>query len=315
MIRQVLIENENKTLNSKEIEILKEHFPACFNKDGSFDIERFKSFIKKEIDIADEGYELKFLGKDYARLLASLETTTVLVPNEEHNSKEENKNSENIYISGDNLDGLKHLLKSYSGKIKCIYIDPPYNTGTDDFVYEDSFDFTSESLAERLSISEEKAVRILELTRRGSASHSAWLMFMYPRLLLAEDLLTDDGVIFISIDDNEAFNLKLTLDDIFGEDKFVGQITIVSNPRGRDYGGIARMHEYILSYKKTDNTKLNLIEDDSSQFKMFDEKGGFELRELRNRNVKFNKENRPNLFYPFYIKPNSEDENGLYTIS
>lgn len=315
MIKNIMEKNENKSPNSKELEVLKEHFPSCFKNDGSFDIERFKGFLSEKVSISDEGYELKFLGKNYARLLASLDTTTVVVPNEEHNSKEENKSSENIYISGDNLDGLKHLLKSYSGKIKCIYIDPPYNTGSDGFVYNDSFDFTVESLSEKLSISEEKASRILDLTKRGSASHSAWLMFMYPRLLLARDLLTEDGVIFISIDDNEAFNLKLILDDIMGEDKFIGQITTVSNPRGRDYGGIARMHEYIISYKKSSDTQLNLIEDESNQFKMFDEKGGFELRELRNRNVKFNKENRPNLYYPFYIKPDSEDENGLFTIS
>lgn len=220
MIKEILDENENKTPNSKELEVLKEHFPTCFNKDGSFDIERFKGFLSDEINISDEGYELKFLGKNYARLLASLDTTTVIVPNEEHNSEEDNQNSENIYISGDNLDGLKHLLKSYSGKIKCIYIDPPYNTGSDGFVYNDNFDFTVENLSEKLSISEEKALRILDLTRRGSASHSAWLMFMYPRLLLARDLLSEDGVIFISIDDNECHNLKLLCDDVFGEENF-----------------------------------------------------------------------------------------------
>ena len=203
MIKDILNSNEETTPNSKEIAILKEHFPSCFKNDGSFDIERFKGFLSDKVSITDEGYELKFLGKNYARLLASIDTTTVIKPNEEHNTKPENKNSENIYISGDNLDGLKHLLKSYSGQIKCIYIDPPYNTGTDGFIYNDNFDFTVDILAEKLSISEEQAERILDLTKRGSASHSAWLMFMYPRLLLARDLLTEDGVAFISVDDNE----------------------------------------------------------------------------------------------------------------
>lgn len=224
MIRDILSENEEITPNSKEIAVLKEHFPSCFKNDGSFDIERFKGFLSDKVSITDEGYELKFLGKNYARLLASVDTTTVIKPNESHNSKEENKNSENIYISGDNLDGLKHLLKSYSGKIKCIYIDPPYNTGTDGFIYNDNFNFTPEDLSEKLSISEEQAERILELTKRGSASHSAWLMFMYPRLVLARDLLSEDGVIFISIDDNEQANLKLICDDIFGEQNFEGHI-------------------------------------------------------------------------------------------
>ena len=130
--------------------------------------------------------------------------------------------TENIYIEGDNLDALKHLLKSYENKIKCIYIDPPYNTGSDGFVYNDRFSFTKETLMQKLSVDEEKAERILELTTRGSASHSAWLTFIYPRLLLARDLLTDDGVIFISIDDNEQANLKLLCDDVFGEQNFIG---------------------------------------------------------------------------------------------
>jgi adenine specific DNA methylase Mod len=204
--------------------VLKENFPSCFRADGSFDIERFKEFLSDKIAVTGEGYELKFLGKNYARLLASIDTTTVVVPDEEHNSKPENMNSENIYISGDNLDALKHLLKSYSRKVKMIYIDPPYNTGTDGFVYNDNFKFTVEELSEKLSISEEQAQRILDLTKRGSASHSAWLMFMYSRLLLARDLLTTDGVIFISIDDNEQSNLKLLCDEVFGEQNFVEQI-------------------------------------------------------------------------------------------
>lgn len=123
MIKDILHENERRTPNSKEMAVLKEHFPSCFKKDGSFDIERFKNYLSDKIDINNEGYELNFLGKGYAKLLASLETTTVVMPNEDHNNKPENRDSENIYISGDNLDGLKHLLKSYSGKIKCIYIE------------------------------------------------------------------------------------------------------------------------------------------------------------------------------------------------
>ncbi len=224
MIRDIMNNNETVTPNSNEITVLKENFPSCFMPDGSFDIERFKEFLSDKVTVASEGYELKFLGKNYARLLASVDTTTVVVPDEEHNSKPENAKSENVYISGDNLDGLKHLLKSYSNKIKMIYIDPPYNTGTDGFIYNDNFNFSIEELSDKLSISEEQAQRILDLTKRGSASHSAWLMFMYSRLVLARDLLKDDGLIFISIDDNEQANLKLICDDVFGEDNFEGHI-------------------------------------------------------------------------------------------
>ena len=211
MIRNIINDNESKLPNSKEIEILKEHFPACFH-DGEFDLERFKEYLGDSLTVNHEGYELKFLGKNYARLLASVDTTTVVVPDDEHNNKDENKNSKNVYISGDNLDGMKHLLKSYSKQVKCVYIDPPYNTGSDGFVYNDTFNFTVDDLVSKLSVSEEQATRILNLTKKGSASHSAWLMFMYPRLLLARDLLDTDGVIFISIDDNEQSNLKLICD-------------------------------------------------------------------------------------------------------
>lgn len=240
MIKEALHFNETLLPNSREIAALKEYFPACFKDDSTFDIERFSEILSDKLTVAHEGYELKFLGKNYARLLASLDTTTVIVPDEKHNSKPENINSENIYISGDNIDGLKHLLKSYSSRVKCIYIDPPYNTGSDGFVYNDSFNFSEEELSEKLSISEDQARRVLDLTKRGSASHSAWLMFMYPRLLLARDLLKDDGVIFISIDDNEQGNLRLLCDDVFGEENCVAQIVVQSNKRGQTYKQLAK---------------------------------------------------------------------------
>lgn len=258
MIKDIIDANNNVTVGAKEIEILKEHFPACFHN-GSFDIERLKEYLKDKINITEEGYELRFLGKNYARLLASLDTTTVIVPDEEHNNLPENKDSKNIYISGDNLDALKHLLKSYAGSIKCIYIDPPYNTGSDDFVYTDSFNFTVEELASKLSISEEQASRVLDLTRRGSATHSAWLMFMLPRLLLARDLLSKDGVIFISIDDNEQSNLKLLCDDIFGEENMICSFIWKKRQMvdSRTKNGASKDHDYLLCYgRKADNRIL-----------------------------------------------------------
>ena len=257
MIKDVIYANEAVTPNQKELLVLRENFPSCFRADGSFDLVRFQEFLKDKIDISHEGYELKFLGKNYAKMLASLDTETVIVPDEAHNSLPENANSENVYISGDNLDGLKHLLKSYAGKVKCIYIDPPYNTGSDGFVYNDKFNFTVENLVEKLSIDEEQAQRILDLTNRGSASHSAWLMFMYPRLQLARDLLNKQGVIFISIDDNEKDNLKLLCDDIFGENNFIASIIVQANKRGQTYKQLAKTHEYLLVYIKNEDVILN----------------------------------------------------------
>ena len=314
-MKNIIEENEKITVNTKEIEILKKHFPNCFNKDGEFQMDKFKKRISQEVDVTKEGYELRWLGKNYARLLANVETETMIVDDKEHNDKVENKNSENIYIEGDNIDVLKHLKNAYSEKIKMIYIDPPYNTGSDGFVYKDDRKYTKEDLAELTNITEEEAQRILSFNTKGSNSHSAWLTFMYPRLLTARELLSDDGVIFISIDDNEVSQLKLLCDEVFGEENFAGQITIVNNPRGRDYGGIAKMHEYIIVYFKTDNSNINLLSDKGKKFQYSDLISGFDLRELRNRNIAFNKENRPNLYYPFYINKNNILDNELYEIS
>lgn len=310
MIKDSIQQNDNTTPNSKQLAVLKEHFPACFKVDGSFDVERFKAEIATTANVVNEGYELKFLGKSYAKLLASTETTTVIQPNEAHNSLPENVNSENIYISGDNLDGLKHLLKSYNGAIKCIYIDPPYNTGSDGFVYADKFNYTKDTLQEKLSVSEEEAERILDLTKRGSASHSAWLMFIYSRLLLARDLLNDDGVIFISIDDNEQANLKLLCDDVFGEENLIAQIVIQSNKRGQTYKQLAKTHEYLLVYVRSESSIINELKKEISGSTKTDDVGDFSERELRNRNPKYGRFNRPNLFYPIYVNPSIVDANG-----
>ena len=309
MIKDTIAANEAVAPNSREMEVLKENFPACFHADGSFDIERFKEFLSDKVSVVHEGYELRFLGKNYARLLASLDTTTVIVPDEEHNAKPENKNSENIYISGDNLDGLKHLLKSYARKVKCIYIDPPYNTGTDDFVYRDTFDFTVDELATKLSINEVQAQHILDLTKRGSASHSAWLMFMYPRLLLARELLTDDGAFFISINDVEQGNLELICNDVFGEENFIGNFIWMSKSGGgSDNGTVVTDQEYVLGFaKKNSACLLNRITIQAEELDKEDDKGKYRRgRELNKWGANSRREDRPTMFFPIQ-GPNGED--------
>lgn len=259
MIKQIIENNAEVKPNSQKLEALKEHFAGCFTAEGAFDIERFKALMKDEVNISNEGYSLDFLGKNYANLIASVDTTTVIEPDLEHNNKPENKDSENIYISGDNLDALKHLLKSYAGQVKCIYIDPPYNTGSDGFVYNDNFRFTSEELKKKLSVDEEEAKRILDLTSRGSSTHSAWLMFMSPRLQLARELLAKDGVIFISIDDNEQANLKLLCDYVFGEENFLANLTRRTKSGGGSAAdAFAVENDYILVYAR-DAEKLGSL--------------------------------------------------------
>lgn len=196
-----------------------------------------------------------------------------------------------ILIEGDNLEALTALAYTHEGKIDVIYIDPPYNTGNKDFVYNDSF-----------------------VDREDGYRHSKWLSFMNKRLQIAKSLLSSGGVIFISIDDNEQAQLKLLCDEIFGGNNFKSNSIIVNNRGGRDYGGIALQHDYILIYSNNKG-ELNLINDHDKKFQYQDSEGGFNLMELRNRNVKFNISNRPNLCYPFYVNPNNADANNLLEIS
>lgn len=265
MLQDTIKENENVQVNSKEMEALKEHFPQCFDKNGNFDITIFEELVKtKDISIKKEGYALNFLGKSYARYLSNLESETVIVPDE---SNKDNP-SENIYIVGDNLDALQHLKHSYAGSIKCIYIDPPYNTGSDGFVYNDKFEFSAKDLAEKIGIEEDEAERVLNL--QGKSTHSAWLTFMYPRLELAKELLADDGAIFISIDNNEQANCKKLCDEIFGENNFIE--TIIWNKKTAAKGVppvnmLVNVHEYILVYKGKGTFKFQGIERDTTGFK------------------------------------------------
>ncbi len=252
MIQQIAKDNEGVTPISREMEGLKEYFPQCFNGQGEFDIDKFREAIQPQVDVTREGRSYDFLGKSYARMLSSLDTTTVIRPDTEHNSKPENANSENIYISGDNLDALHHLTKSYAGQVKCIYIDPPYNTGTDGFVYNDKFKFTAEELEKKLSISPDEAEKIIAMTSGHRASHAAWLTFMMPRLQLARDLLSKDGVIFISIDDNEQAYLKQLCDNLFGEDNFIANVVWKHTQQSKnDERHFSRQYNYLLVYARS----------------------------------------------------------------
>ena len=305
-MKNIIEENEKITVNTKEIEILKKHFPNCFNKDGEFQMDKFEKRISQEVDVTKEGYELRWLGKNYARLLANVETETMIVDDKEHNDKVENKNSENIYIEGDNIDVLKHLKNAYSEKIKMIYIDQPYNTGSDGFVYKDDRKYTKEDLAELTNITEEEAQRILSFNTKGSNSHSAWLTFMYPRLLTARELLSDDGVIFISIDDNEVSQLKLLCDEVFGEENFVAELPTIMNLKGNnDEFGFAGTHEYTLVYSKnkvfTELNKFSINDDDLEDWR--EDAIGFYKQgaNLKATGTNAPRERRPNLFFPIFV--------------
>lgn len=280
MLKDIIDKNAQVKVNSREMELLKKDFPQCFDKDGKFDWALFEQLLKtEEVDIKKEGYSLDFLGKSYARYLASLDSETVIVPDEEN----KNINSQNVYIVGDNLDALQHLKYSYSGQIKCIYIDPPYNTGSDGFVYNDKFEFTAKELANKINIEETEAQRVLDM--QGKSTHSAWLTFMYPRLELAKELLAEDGVIFISIDDNEHSNCKLLCDLIFGESNYVGDLPRITKKSGKDHSnGIAKNHDYVLIYCRNNDLALingldANIDDYMEKDEWFEERGPYKLNQ------------------------------------
>ena len=264
------------------------------------------------VDGKEERYQFTWPDKKKSVLLANAPISKTLRPCREESVDFDT--TENLYIEGDNLEVLKLLQETYLGKIKMIYIDPPYNTGSD-LVYNDDFSKPTSEYIASSGYLDEDGNRLVENLESNGRYHTDWLNMIYSRLRLAKDLLATNGVIFVSLDDNESANLKKICDEVFGAVNFIGQITVVGNPRGRDYGGVARMHDYLFVYKKSPEAVINLIEDSENNFKMFDSLGGFELRELRNRNIKFNKENRPNLYYPFYINPTTEDEHGLHEIS
>ena len=312
---------ETPDMTEQNIDKIAALFPNCVTEASdengklkrSVNFEMLKQMLSPDVIDGDEAYEFTWVGKKAAIVESNKPIRKTLRPCPEESVNWDT--TENLYIEGDNLEVLKLLQESYLGKVKMIYIDPPYNTGND-FIYRDDFKQSEEEFEAQMGMfDEETGGRLFKNTAANGRFHSDWCSMMYSRLMLARNLLSDDGVIFISIDDNEQENLKKICDEVFGNVNFIGQITVVGNPRGRDYGGIARMHDYIISYAKTVSTELNLIRDEDSEFKMFDDLGGFELRELRNRNIKFNKENRPNLYYPFYIDPNTEDNNGLHPIS
>ena len=307
--------SEVETTNSKQIAILKANFPQCFDKDGAFIQEKLLEIIKSsDVELSKESYSLNWLGKSYARLLANLPPKTLLIEDKEHNQRDENRNSQNLLIKGDNLEVLKHMVNAYSEKVKMIYIDPPYNTGKDGFAYNDDRKFTPEQLSELAGIDLDEATRILNFTVKGSSSHSAWLTFIYPRLYVARELLKEDGVIFISIDDNEDKQLGLLCDEVFGQVNFVAKLPTIMNLKGNhDNFGFSDTHEYIYVYAKNkDICHLGQFDIDENEVEKEwdeDEYGLFKRADtLKRTGQDASRKSRPKGWFPVFIS----SENKVY---
>lgn len=200
----------------------------------------------------------------------------------------------NMVIHGDNLEALKALLPKYEGRVKCIYIDPPYNTGNEGWVYNDNV--SSPEMKEWLG-------KVVGREGEDLSRHDKWLCMMYPRLRLLQKLLSDDGVIFISIDDNEKFFLKSVCDELFGIGNFIADVAVINNLKGRsDDKYIATAHESVLIYCKDKfvSNGVEMPEEYREDYKLHDEKGYYRLQGLRKRGAGARREDRPNMFYPFY---------------
>jgi len=271
MLKDLQKNNESITPNSAFLSELQSKLPDFFTADkyndegnlvtkGGFDIIKFQNALKeRNIQELSSGYQLDFIGKDYAKKQAGEKSNTLIVPDIEHNILPENKHSNNIFLTGDNLEVLRHLQNNYENSIDMIYIDPPYNTGSDGFVYPDSFEYSDQNLQAMFGLNDFELQRLKSI--QGKATHSAWLTFIYPRIWLAKKLLKENGVILLSIDDNEHANLQLLLDEIFGEgNKLPTFVWQNKKGGGNDSVHVADEIEFVLAYAKNINAVPKLYE-------------------------------------------------------
>ena len=279
-------------------------FPEAFT-DGALDLNKLAGLLgESTASMPSERFGLSWVGKGEAVAAAQSPATGTLRPQPEASISF--SSTENTLICGDNLEVLKHLLKSYYGSAKMIYIDPPYNRDNEESVYPDNFrDPLRAYLRYTGQITEEGTLATTAQETAGRV-HSRWLTDMYPRLFLALHLLSDDGVIFISIDDTELSALRMVMDEIFGEENFVAQVTVQTNPRGRTLNKfLATTHEYVLIYaRNAQSDAIGQIPKDASKLAEYDhedEHGKYRELELRNRNPIFNRLNREHLYYPIYV--------------
>ena len=307
-----------------KLELLRQLFPQAVQTDPDGSVRVDAAQIQRALDpanaqgirVEETGYELRWVGKQeaYHTAFARTDKTVAPVPAD---SKAWDSTG-NLLIKGDNLDALKLLRQSYFGQIKLIYIDPPYNTKSDEFIYRDDFTARQTDILAQLGYSADNVEYIQNIY--GARTHSGWLSFMYPRLLLAKDLLRDDGVIFISIDDNEQAQLKLLCDEVFGQENFVGELALLCNPKGRSQDKyFATNHEYVLAYSKSilDKGALSVekdAEDIEANYDEVDDDGErYRLLELRNTHREFGRHNRKNLYYPLYV--NDEGDVTLFPMN
>lgn len=301
-------------LTAGNIAKIAELFPSVITekegKDGivvkAIDFDLLRQALQGElVEGDDERYRLDWPGKRASLLKANTPITKTLRPDRERSVNFDT--TQNIFIEGDNFEVLKILQESYLGKIKMIYVDPPYNTGTA-MIYNNDYSKSKEGYDEEMGAVDEEGIKMFKNTDSNGRFHSDWLSMMYERLILARDLLTNDGVICVTIDDYEVSTLELILDEIFGGENKLGVIVVESNPRGRTSSKFyATSHEYYLVYGKNgenvDIYNLPLTSDQEDVFKFDDTISEYRLLPLRKSGAASRKNDRPKQFYPIYINP------------
>ncbi len=296
---------DGKSLTPQEVKMkqLQELMPEVFSE-GKVDFERLKATLGEDINFSNERYVLNWAGKSDAFKALQSPTAKTLIP-----AKDESVDfdtTENIFIEGENLEVLKVLQKSYFGKVKMIYIDPPYNTGNDSFIYPDKFSETKDEYQKRVGDKDEEGYMTKDgmfkkNSKENGQYHSNWLNMMYPRLFLAKNLLRQDGVIFVSIDDNEVHNLRLLMNEIFGEENFISEFVWQSKKGGgSDSNTIVQDHEYVLCYSRSYNSlELGSLEIEAEPLDQKDEKGKYRRgRELNKWGSNSRREDRPTMWFP-----------------
>ena len=305
----------------ENIKRIGELFPNCLterlNDEGkpemAIDFDQLRQELSKDIvEGPEERYQFTWPDKRNAIRLANAPTTDTLRPCREESVDFDN--TQNLYIEGDNLQVLKLLRENYLGKVKMIYIDPPYNTGND-FVYNDNFGMDASAWSDSSGDYDEEGNWLTDKytinTESNGRFHTDWLNMIYPRLKVAKDLLSEDGVLFISIDDNEVENLVKMGCEVFGESNFIGPIVIKSNPRGSmSTAEIANVHEYVVVFAKNRMACTiigdKLSEEMESEYQYTDEIGKYRLLGLRMRGGFWRRTDRPKLFFPIFVNPTNK---------
>ena len=310
---------QSENLVDENVEKIAKLFPNCVTegKDESGQVVKLVDFdlLKQElskvvVDGTDERYTLNWAGKKQSILTANSPINATLRPCREESVDFDN--TKNLYIEGDNLDVLKLLRETYLNKIKMIYIDPPYNTGND-FVYNDDFASSADEYLQNSKSYDEDGNRMVQNLESNGRFHSDWLSMMYPRLKLARDLLTDDGCVAISLDDNEQSNLIKICDEIFGNRNRIAILKILSNPRGRQSSEFfAESGEYVTIYAKNANNVKVLGESlDDETIKTYNKTDEFGKRYrdmgLRKRGADSKREDSPTLYFPIYYNIQTKD--------